>query len=196
MALGSRSAQLSRDDSVLSICDRDVTMKSGTSSYKREHGLTIKQQNALDLLVCGETHRSVAEAIKVNRVTVTKWLNYDPHFQAALNSRRTELWGTSVDRFRSLLPLAMDALEQELHGKQRGRVALEILRLAGLDRAGPKTSSLETYGVGPTDPDVIIDARARAQRHDPVDDLLHGDPVTDRERHAVLESLDQLLAPE
>jgi hypothetical protein len=151
----------------------------------------------LDLLLCGETDRSVAEAIKVSRGTVTKWRNYDPHFQAELNSRRAELFGSSVDRLRNLLPRALDALEEELlHGKQRGRVALEILRLAGLDRAGPKTSSLETYGVGPTDPDVIIDARARAQRHDPVDDLLHGDPVTDRERHAVLESLDQLLAPE
>lgn len=172
-------------------------MKSGTSSYKREHGLTLKQQNALDVLVQGETDAVTAEAIGVNRVTVTKWRNYDPHFQAELNRRRKEVWGSSVDRLRSLLPRALDALEQELeHGKQRGRVAVEILRLAGLDRSGPKTSSLETYGVGFTDADAIVDAVARSRRSDPLNELISGEPVTERERESVLDDLSRRLAAE
>lgn len=170
-------------------------MKKGTFGYTREHGLTSKQENALDLVMCGETDASVAEAVGVHRVTVTKWRIYDPHFQAELNRRRKELWGASVDRLRSLLPTALDALEQELvQGKQRGRVAVEILRLVGLDRSGPKASSLETYCVGSTEPDAIIDARAR-QRRDPLDELLHGDPVSERERLAVLEDLNRALGP-
>jgi hypothetical protein len=172
-------------------------MKKGTSGYRREHGLTIKQQNAIDLLVCGETDASVAETIGVNRVTVTKWRNYDPLFQAKLNGRRKEVWKASVDHLRSLVPRALDALEDELqNGKQRGRTAIDILRLAGLDRSGPKTSSLETYGVGSTDPEAIVDARARAQRPDPVAEILDGDPVTDHERQKVLEDLHQRLARE
>jgi hypothetical protein len=153
-------------------------MPMGTSDYKRERGLTIKQQNALDLLVLGETDAATAQAVGVNRVTVTKWRNYDPHFQAELNRRRQELWGAAVDRLRSLLPLAIDTLEHELHhGKQRGRVAIDVLRLAGLDRSGATESSLETYGVGSHDADRIIDSLARRQRTDRLDVLLHGDPV-------------------
>ncbi len=162
----------------------------GTSSYKREHGQTLEQQNAIDLLILGKTDREVAETIGVNRVTVTKWRNYDPHFQAELNRCRRELWGASVDRLRGLVPRALDALEQDLeHSKHSGRVAVEILRLAGLDRSGPQDASLETYGVGLTDPDAIVDARVRARRHDRIDELLHGEPVTDRERLSVIEEL-------
>jgi hypothetical protein len=111
-----------------------ATMNKGTTGYKREHGLTLKQCNAIDLLVQGETDAATAEAVGVNRVTVTKWRNYDPLFQAELNRRRKEVWGGSVDRLRSLLPRALDALEDELvHGKHRWRTALELLRLAGLE---------------------------------------------------------------
>ena len=170
-------------------------MSKGTSDYKREHGLTIKQENALDLLVLGETDAATAEAVGVNRVTVTKWRNYDPCFQAELNRRRQDVWGASVDRLRSLLPRALDALEDELqHGKQRGRLAIEVLRLAGLDRSGQNESSLETYGVGSPDADVIIDSLARRRRPDPLDVLLHGDPVTENERSSVVEDLGRELA--
>lgn len=169
-------------------------MINGTSGYKREHGLTVKQENALDRLVQGETDAAAAAAVGVNRVTITKWRNYDLLFQAELNRRRTEVWGASVDRLRSLLPRALDALEHELaHGKQAGRIAVEILKLAGLDRSGPKASSLEIYGVGSTDPDAMIDARARSTRSNPLDELLHGDPVTERERSLVLDDLSRRL---
>jgi hypothetical protein len=162
--------------------------------YKREHGLTVKQENALDLLVQGETDAAVAEVVGVNRVTVTKWRNYDAHFQAELNIRRKQVWGTSVDRLRSLLPRALDVLEAELdHGKQRGRTALEILRMAGLDRSGPKHSSLESYGIGATDPAVILDGIARNRRPDPVDELIHGEPVSEGELQSVLDDLNRHL---
>jgi hypothetical protein len=165
-------------------------------SYKRQHGLTIEQQNAIDLLVQGETDAATAEVVRVNRSTVTKWRLYDPHFQAELNRKRTEVWGNSVDRLRGLLPRALDALEEELRGgKQRWRAAVEILRLSGLDRSGSKSSSLETYLVGPTEPQPIIDAAARARRPDPLREILD-DPVSERERLAVLRELEQHLASE
>jgi hypothetical protein len=94
-----------------------------------------------------------------------------------------------------LLPLAIDTLEDDLqHGKQRGRVAIDVLRLAGLDRSGVNESSLETYGVGSPDADRIIDSLARRQRTDPLDALLHGDPVTESERLSVIEELNRQLA--
>jgi len=167
----------------------------GTSGYNRKHGLTVVQRNAIDLLVQGENDAATAEAVGVHRVTITKWRNYDPVFQAELNRRRKELWAGSVDRFRSLLPRAFDALEDELqHGKQRGRVALDILRLAGLDRSGPKDASLESYGVGSTDPDSIIEAKARSARPDPIRELINGEPVTKAERQAAIADLERQLA--
>jgi hypothetical protein len=45
----------------------------------------VQQENAIDLLVTGATDREAAESVKVHRVTVTKWRNYDPAFAAELN---------------------------------------------------------------------------------------------------------------
>ncbi|MEH7558846.1 hypothetical protein V7165_26250, partial [Priestia megaterium] len=73
-------------------------MGKATKSYKREQGLTIEQLNAIDLLVGGKTDQEVADKINVNRVTVTKWRNYDIYFQAELNKRRKEIWGASIDK--------------------------------------------------------------------------------------------------
>jgi hypothetical protein len=169
-------------------------MAKGTIGYKREHGLTIKQENAIDLLVLGETDASTAESVGVSRPTVTKWRNHDPCFVAELNRRRRDLWGSSLDRLRSLLPRALEALEEELaDGKQRGRTAVEILRLAGLDASSQNRSWLEREGVGMTDAQAIIDARARSRRPDPLNELLYGEPVTDAERESAMAELSGLL---
>lgn len=108
-------------------------MGKTTKSYKREQGLTIEQLNAIDLLVAGETDQEVADKISVNRVTVTKWRNYDIYFQAELNKRRKEIWGASIDKMRALIPKAMERLEQEFDSKYGWKIALEIIKLAGLE---------------------------------------------------------------
>ncbi|MCM3195812.1 hypothetical protein [Priestia megaterium] len=91
-------------------------MVKATSGYKREHGLTIEQLNAIDLLIMGKTDKEVADKIGLNRVTVTKWRNYDLQFQAKLNRCRKEIWKASIDKMRSLVPQALERLEQEIKG--------------------------------------------------------------------------------
>lgn len=108
-------------------------MGKATKSYKREQGLTIEQLNAIDLLVVGETDQEVADKISVNRVTVTKWRNYDIYFQAELNKRRKEIFGASIDKMRALVPKALERLEQEFDSKYGWKIALEIIKLAGLE---------------------------------------------------------------
>lgn len=110
-----------------------IKMVKTTKSYKREQGLTIEQLNAIDLLVGGKTDQEVANKINVNRVTVTKWRNYDIYFQAELNKRRKEIWGASIDKMRALVPKAMERLEQEFDSKYGWKIALEIIKLAGLE---------------------------------------------------------------
>lgn len=46
-----------------------------TTGYVRQHGLTIEQRNAIDLLVTGKTDTETADSVGVHRVTVTKWRN-------------------------------------------------------------------------------------------------------------------------
>ena len=121
----------------------------GTHGYTRQHGLSIQQQNAIDLLVTGANDTETAETVGVNRVTVSKWRLYEPWFQAELNKRRAELWGSARQQFQALMPKAIEALARELtEGENRWKAAIEVLKMAGL----PPT----TFEVGPTDCEQII----------------------------------------
>ncbi len=152
--------------------------------------LSVDQQNAIDLLIVGKTDRETAEAVGVTRQTVNGWRNGNPWFQAELNRCRQELWGVTVDQLRALLPRAVAVLADELEtGEARARVAVDILRLAGLDRT-KAPQKLDTFLVGPTGPEAIIDAEVRRRRPDRdvyFRDIADGHgAITDGERRAVL----------
>ena len=110
--------------------------KSSTSTYSRSnaHGLTLTQQNAVDLLAAGKNDTDTAAALSLNRVTVTRWRLYSPEFRAALADQRAAIWGASADRLRSLLPKALDLLSEAIEdadASDRVAVALAVLKLAG-----------------------------------------------------------------
>jgi hypothetical protein len=122
-----------------------------TNGYIRQHGLTIEQRNAIDLLVAGKTDTETAASVGVHRVTVTKWRLYDPWFAAELNRRRQEVWGAAADRLRAMLPKALDAIESELGcADNRLAAAVQIVKLTGLTNAPPPD--------GPTESEPIINA--------------------------------------
>ena len=79
--------------------------------------LTPQQETAVDLLASGKTVTDTAMAVEVTRQTVSEWLNHHPGFQAALNSRRQELWVGMTDTLRGLLPKALEVLKCELEGE-------------------------------------------------------------------------------
>ncbi len=165
-------------------------MAKTTKPDRSGQGLSVAQLNAVDLLVVGKTDQETAAAVGVTRQTVCGWRNSNPYFQAALNRRRQELWGVSVDQLRALLPRAVAVLAEELDGgNDRAGVALSILRLGGIDRT-KAPQKLDTFLVGPTDPDAIIDAEVRRRRPDRaayLNDLLNGDgAITELERAEVL----------
>ena len=125
-----------------------------TTDYRREHGLTVEQQNAIDLLVTGKSDQETAGAVGVNRVTVTKWRLYDVWFQAELNRRRQDLWGAAAERLRGMLPKALEVLEGQLGDPDRKlTAAVQVVKLAGLERLG--------YPRGETDPEAILSNLAR-----------------------------------
>jgi len=165
-------------------------MAKATKADESRHVLSIAQLSAVDLLVTGKTDQATAEAVGVTRQTVNGWRNANPYFQAALNRQRQILWGGTVDQLRGLLPRAVAVLAEELDaGDDRAGVALSILRLGGIDRT-KAPQKLDTFLVGPTDPEAIIDnevRRRRPNRAASLDDLLNGGgEITDDEREEVL----------
>lgn len=137
---------------------KKASAKPPASSYARSnaHGLTLAQQNAVDLLAAGKNDTETAEALKVNRVTVTRWRLYSPEFRAALADRRAAIWGTSADRLRSLLPKALDTLAEALeNADDKVTVALAVLKLAG---------PLPLVPLESTDPEDILRRIVEAER--------------------------------
>jgi transposase-like protein len=85
-----------------------------TEADDRQWNLNVQQQTAADLLALGNNVTRVAEQVGVARQTVSEWLNQNPAFEAAVNQRRQENWDNASNRLRSLLPNALDVLEQAL----------------------------------------------------------------------------------
>jgi hypothetical protein len=155
-----------------------------TKSDKNGHAaLTVAQESAIDCLIGGATDAEAAEAVGVQRQTVNGWKNHDPAFIAALNTRRADLWGHSADRLRALVPRALTALEHALDTNADPRVALDLLKLAGVADAGAPLGKM-----GPTSPDEVLTAEILRQReaNDPLDALMTGGHITDRERTQAL----------
>ncbi len=90
------------------------------------HKLTPQQSAAVDALAFGATVTDAAETVKVSRQTVSEWLHHHAAFQAALHARQRELWRGHVERLRSLVPKAMDALEVAVSDEKQG-VAAAVL---------------------------------------------------------------------
>ena len=110
-------------------------MTKRDSKNAAKPGLTPAQLSAVNLLATGGTITAAAESANVARQTVSEWMNHDPVFQAALNQRRSELWSEQCDRFRAMLPKALDTVETALSsgGPDALKAALTIIRLSGLE---------------------------------------------------------------
>ena len=102
-----------------------------TEADDRQWNLSVQQQTAADLLAIGNNVTTVAEQVGVARQTVSEWLNQNPAFQALVNQRRQELWDSSSDRLRALLPNALDVLEQALKSGSV-KAAISVLKAGGL----------------------------------------------------------------
>lgn len=177
-----------------------------TNRYKhrrRQYALTAQQRTAVDLILSGSNDRQVAEQLGIGRVTVTRWRNYDPQFQLALNNRRVELWAGATDAMRVLLPSALDTIREQLRiSPMRGRLALDLVVRAGI-LGKPYSGAIATADVGPLTLDDLLDQevlRHRAATGLPSggdgDDASSPTPITEQERDAAYDRLmAQLNAP-
>jgi hypothetical protein len=117
--------------------------------------LTPQQLLGVDLLCSGRTITDTAAELDLRRKTVSDWLHHNPAFQAALNARRQDIWQSTADRLRGLLPRALDTLEAALDGDQSLVAAVHILKASGVYKGLQPPQ-------GPTEPeDAEIDERRR-----------------------------------
>ncbi len=167
-------------------------------TYKRRHGLTVTQRNAIDLLVSGLTDPTVAKRVGVSRTTITKWRLYDPLFQFELDRLRRKTWSPTTDGLRAVMPDALNSIRRQLtFGPNPGHFALDVILKAGV--MGRRYSGdLATAGIGPTTPEEVLDEevlRQRAVAHRRGAHALPLDaPITEAEREAAYEYLESQLA--
>jgi len=119
-------------------------------------------------MTSGSRDSEVAQDLGVNRTTLWRWRKDDSLFQAELNRRRYELWNASVERLRTLVPAALDALAEELEGPRKLRAAAAILDLAGF-RVQNK-SGIHVAPSGSTTPEGI---EADRKHNAELEELLH-----------------------
>lgn len=155
-------------------------------------GLTLAQQSAVDLLAAGRNDTETADALRLNRVTVTRWRLYSPEFRAALAVRRADVWGAAADRLRALLPKALDALADALeHADDKVTVALALLKLAG---------PLPLLPTEPTDAEEYVRQQVECERervrntNDSLD-AMDGLPSTEDHENTVRARLARLAGP-
>lgn len=121
--------------------------------------LTPQQQAAADALAAGSTVTEAAAAVNVSRQTVSEWLHHDHGFRVELNRRRAELWASSSDRLRALLPKALDVVAAALDGYRPLPAALAVLKAVGLHALGAPS------GATTLEDAKIEDQEAEAERH-------------------------------
>jgi transposase-like protein len=94
--------------------------------------LEPNQTVVFEALLAGKSVTEAAERADVNRTTVHRWLREDFSFQAQLNGARLVLRDAALTRMDALAEQALEVLRESLTTGSDARVAIEILKGAGL----------------------------------------------------------------
>jgi len=156
----------------------------------RPKPLSIEQENAIDLLLLGQSDREVAEAIGVTRWSVQQWRTSHPLFITTLAQRRESLFSGTVDRLRALLSQTVDNIRKAI---TEGDVAASFPLL--------KATGIHGFclPVGELDPqkcfdDVVMRLLAQEKVPDQLDLLI--DPLRNPERDRRKEEIEAELRAE
>ncbi|MBT7123312.1 MAG: helix-turn-helix domain-containing protein, partial [Clostridia bacterium] len=93
--------------------------------------LNPEQEQAIALILTGQTDQAIADAVGVTRQTVNGWRNHNANFIAVLNQRRAVIWESHTERLRGLASGAIDTLAVALDDddpKEQRAAAVHILK--------------------------------------------------------------------
>jgi len=97
--------------------------------------LTMRQEQALEMMLEGVSDGDIAQKIGVTRQTVNNWRNNDYHFRFMLSQRRLQVWEKRRDEMADLYQEAMTVVRKELksrNAKTRFKAAAQILKMPAL----------------------------------------------------------------
>ena len=116
--------------------------------------MSPEQENAINLLLLGKSDREVAEAVSVTHETVWRWRYEHALFLAELN-RRQALWAEAHERLWTLVHAAVSVIKEAVKDGD-AKVAVELLKIVKLHGEVRPSE-------GPTNPEAVLQQRARAQ---------------------------------
>lgn len=143
------------------------------------------QFQAIELLIAGHSDARVAQAVGVNRVTVSRWRLYNHIFQAEFNRRRDQVYANAADRARRALLKAVKILSRQLASEDQHlafRAAALFLRNA--HRFAPPPPHL-----APLTPSQALDIEARKVRIENASCDPRTDPLDEPHRALALRKL-------
>ena len=114
-----------------------------------EPELTLAQEIVIDQLLAGATDAEAATAAGVTVKEIAAWRASNALFIATTNARRKAIFDARAERFRSLLPKAIDVLEKRIDSadeKVSMTAAMHVLKVCGMTELKPS---------GETDPENI-----------------------------------------
>ena len=119
---------------------RDCLLSSDSqSSFSiQDSELSIPQLSAIDLLLAGQTDRSIAATLGISPRTLYRWRTQPGPFRQLLEQRRRDLFDSAGDRLRTLLTFALDTFDKQLrdpYAPTSLRAARALLCLASLARS-------------------------------------------------------------
>src|ERR1051325_2048798 len=153
--------------------------------------LTPLHLRAITLLLAGHTDCAVAKYLNLSRMTLYRWKNFHPTFQAEYNRLREETWLLSHQRLRAALFKATRILTQGLNSKKwdrRFRSAHALLSHAGPRQLAPPQSII--------DADILLDQWVHHYRAADPNIPDPQSPIPQKERAFVPTLLSQTLQPE
>src|SRR6267142_868307 len=130
--------------------------------HTREHPLTPQQRLAIHLLLQGQTDQQVADAVRLERSSITRWRLYHPTFRAELNRQREALWLNHADRIRAIAATALNVLQNHLSStseRSAFRAAISILRLAA--KIAPPIGPTDEFDLRHASPPRLLRHRLR-----------------------------------
>ena len=132
-------------------------------NHGKLHNITPQQSMAIDFLIMGRSQRETAEAVQASRISVNRWCNWHPEFQAELNRRRVDIINSQTDGIRQIDKMALQRLSDRIEAGDESAVDAWI-KMRGI-------ANVDTTKIGPTSSDAIVaemvedrEARMRADR--------------------------------
>ena len=97
---------------------------------RNDQGLTLRQQQAAELLALGKSKTEVATTVGVSRQQLHRW-DKNVYFRSAVSMNHAELWIGNKERLRGLAGKAVAVIENEIEGGNL-KAAVELLKIIGM----------------------------------------------------------------